>query len=84
MEITHEDRLKFLKAHNDLRNTLMTIHECHDIWLSDVDKLERLECLMHSVMKFVPQQDDEGRSMHYSDWVLEGSTVDPDGEQPDV
>jgi hypothetical protein len=39
---------------------------------------------MHSVMKFVPQQDDEGRSMHYSDWVLEGSTVDPDGEQPDV
>jgi hypothetical protein len=70
MEITHEDRLKFLKAHNDLRNTLMTIHECHDIWLSDVDKLERLECLMHSVMKFVPQQDDEGRSMHYADWVL--------------
>jgi len=25
---------------------------------------------MHRVMKFVPQEDDEGRSMHYADWVL--------------
>ena len=70
MEIKHEDRLKFLKAHNDLRDILMTIHECNDLWLSDVGKLERLECLMHSVMKFVPQQDDDGRSLHYADWVL--------------
>lgn len=71
MEITHEDRVKFLKAHNDLRDILTSIHECHDIWMSDIGKLESLECLLHSVMKFVPQQDDEGRSMHYTDWVLE-------------
>ena len=70
MNISHEDRLKFLEAHNELRRILMSMHECHDIWLSDVDKLEGLECLLHSVMKFVPKQDDEGRSMHYADWVL--------------
>ena len=70
MEIKHEDRLKFLKAHNDLRDILTNIHECHDMWMSDVGKLESLECLLHSVMKFVPPQDDEGRSMHYMDWVL--------------
>jgi len=70
MNISNEDRLKLLKSHNELRHILMTMHECHDIWLSDVDKLERLECLMHSVMKFVPQQDDEGRPQHYADWVL--------------
>jgi len=72
MEITNEQRLQFLKAYNDLRNILMTMHECHDIWLSDVDKLERLEGLMRSVMEFVHQEDDEGRIMHYADWVLAG------------
>lgn len=70
MNITHEERVEFLKAHNDLRSMLMTIHECQDIWLSDIGKLESLECLLHRVMKFVPQEDDEGRRQLYSDWVL--------------
>ena len=70
MEIKHEDRLKFLKAFNDLRNILIGIHECHDMWMSDIGKLESLEGLVQNVMKFVPQKDDEGRSMHYADWVL--------------
>ena len=84
MQIKHEDRLKFLKAYNDLRDILMTIHECNDLWLSDVGKLERLEGLIHSVMKFVPKQDEDGHRMLYADWVLADETVDPDGEQPDV
>ena len=70
MEITHEERLKFLKAYNDLRHILQTLWECQDLWMSDMRKLEDLQCTMHRVMKFVPQQDDDGRSMHYSDWVL--------------
>ena len=70
MNISHEDRLKLLEAHNELRRIIRTMHECHDIWLSDVDKLERLECLLHAVMKFVPEKDDDGRSLHYADWVL--------------
>jgi hypothetical protein len=26
--------------------------------------------MLHRVFKFVPQEDDEGRPMHYKDWVL--------------
>ena len=71
MNITHEERVKFLKAHNDLKNMVQTIHECGDLWVSDVRKLESLEHLLHSVMKFVPQMDDEGRPKYYADYVLE-------------
>ena len=42
MNITHEERVKFLKAHNDLKNMVQTIHECGDLWVSDVRKLESL------------------------------------------
>ena len=84
MNISHEQRLKFLNAHNDLRDILMTLDECHDIWVSDIGKLERLQNLMHSVLNFVPQRADEGHIQHYADWVLADVTVDPDGEQPYV
>ena len=70
MEITHEQRLEFLKLYNNLRDTLQNIHECQDIWMSDINKLERLEYVLRRDMKFVPQHDDEGRSLHYADWVL--------------
>ncbi len=70
MNITHEERVEFLNAHNDLKSMLMTIHECNDLWISDVGKLEKLECLLHRVMKFVPQMDDEGRPKYYADYVL--------------
>jgi len=84
MNITHEQRKEFLEAYNNLRTILQSIHECQDIWMSDIRKLESMEWLMRRTMKFVPQKDDEGRSMHYSDWVLEDLSVDPDGEQPYV
>ena len=71
MNITHEERVEFLKAHNDLKNMVQTIHECGDLWVSDVRKLESLENLLHRVMKFVPQMDDEGRPKYYYDYVLE-------------
>jgi len=71
MNITHEERVKFLDAHNELRNMVQTLHECGDLWVSDVRKLENLEHLLHSVMKFVPQMDDEGRPQYYADYVLE-------------
>ena len=71
MNITHEERVKFLDAHNDLKNMLMTIHECGDLWVSDVRKLESLEHLLHSILKFVPNTDNEGRPQYYADYVLE-------------
>ena len=71
MKITHEERVQFLKAHNELKDMLMTIHECSDLWISDVRKLEALEHLLHNTMKFVPDTDDEGRPKYYADYVLE-------------
>ena len=70
MNITHEQRVKFLEAHNDLRTALQTIHECGDLWMSDVRKLENLEHLLHSILKFVPDTDDEGRPQYYMGYVL--------------
>ena len=70
MELTNEQRLEFLKSYNDLRNILQTLWECQDLWMSDMRKLEDLQCVMHRVLKFVPQEDDEGNRQHYADWVL--------------
>lgn len=84
MNITHKQRKEFLEAYNNLRTILQSIHECQDIWMSDIRKLESMEWLMRSTMKFVPQKDDEGNSSWYQDYVLEDLSVDPDGEQPDV
>ena len=69
INITDDERVQFLKAHNDIRNMVQTIHECGDVWVSDLRKLENLEHLLHSVMKFVPQMDDEGRPKYYTDFV---------------
>ncbi len=77
MELTHEQRLEFLNSYNELRSTIQTIWECQDLWMSDVRKLENLQCLMHRVLKFVPQEDDEGNRQHYADWVL----ADTDDEE---
>jgi len=78
MNISHEERLKLLKAHNDLRDVLQTIHDCQDMFISDVGKLERLQSELSNIFKFVRGEN------YYSDWVLADSTVDPDGEQPHV
>jgi hypothetical protein len=84
MNITHEQRLTLLKMHNKLRQITQTIHECNDLWTSQVGDLERFEHELHSIFKFTAVKDSEGRSMWYRDWVLEDLSVDPDGEQPDV
>jgi hypothetical protein len=78
MNISHEERLKLLKAHNDLRDVLQTIHDCQDMFISDVGKLERLQSELSNIFKFVRGEN------YYSDWVLADETVDPDGEQPYV
>ena len=73
MEITvnEDDRRQLLKAHNDLRSMISTIHECHDIWMSDVGKLEHLQHLLHHILKFNAPVDSEGNKMWYRDFVLE-------------
>ena len=71
MEVTSEQRLELLKAHNDLKDILSTIHDCQDIWMSDVGKLERIQCYLHRIFKFVPKEDKDGHRMHYADWILD-------------
>jgi len=70
-EITHDQRLALLEAHNNLRTALQTVAECQDLWLSDIRNLEKLECDLHSIFKFVPEQDEQGRRMYYGDWILD-------------
>ena len=71
MEITHEQRLDLLKAYNHLRNMMQTIYDCNDLWMSDIGKLEHLQCDLHRIFKFVPKEDEDGHRMHYADWILD-------------
>ena len=68
--ITQAQRLQLLQAHNELKDVLTTVHDCQDLWMSDIRKLEKLQCDLHRIFMFVPRENDEGRSMHYADWVL--------------
>ena len=70
-EITHEQRLELLEAHNKLRRALSMITDCHDLWLSDIRNLEKLECDLHSILKFKPREDSDGNSIFYANWVLD-------------
>ena len=70
-EITHEQRLELLEAHNNLRTALSTVADCHDLWLSDIRNLEKLECNLHRIFKFVPKRDEDGHGIYYANWVLD-------------
>ena len=69
--VRDEDRRQLLKAHNDLRTMITTIHETSDMWLSDVGKLEHLQRTLHLALKFTPPVDKEGRKMWWCDYVYE-------------
>lgn len=69
--ITEDKRRELLRAHNELRTIIHTIHECNDIWMSDVGKLEHLQHLLHYTLKFTAPLDDEGKKVWWSDFVLE-------------
>ena len=69
--VKDEDRRQLLKAHNELRNMITTIHECSDIWLSDIGKLEHLQHMLHHALKFTPPVDGEGNKMWWRDDVYE-------------
>ncbi len=42
IELSSEELDKYIEAVNDLDNTLMTLFECQDMYLSDLSKLETL------------------------------------------
>ena len=68
--ITQAQRMDLLNSHNKLRDILQTITECNDIWVSQVQHLETLECELHRILKFVPKRGEDGHILQYADWVL--------------
>lgn len=70
MSITHEERVKLLKCFNDLTNILQTIYDCHDLFMSDIGKLERIQSELSNIGKF-----ERGKN-HYDDYVLTKETDD--------
>ena len=76
--LTQAQRMGLLNSHNKLRDMLHTIWDCHDLWLSDVKHLENLQIELQRILKFVPKLDDDGRPMHYADWVLAEHRGDDD------
>ena len=78
--ITQAQRMDLLNSHNKLRHILQTIYDCNDIWMSDIKHLENLGCELHRIFKFVPELDDDGRSMYYADWILTEHSEDDDDE----
>ena len=70
--VTEEQRMKFLDLYNKLHHTLLYVHDCSDITLSQIASLEELKCLMHKALKFVPQKNpDSDTAKWYADYVLE-------------
>ena len=69
--VTEEQRVKFLTLYNKLHDTLLYVHDCNDITLSQIANLEDLKCHMHRALHFSPQKDKDGDGSNwYSDWVL--------------
>ena len=64
-------RLKMLEVHNKLQDVTDTFRDTHDIWLSDMWKLEELKSEIAKEFKFKAPKDSEGRIMsRYADWIL--------------
>jgi len=76
MEVTSEQRLELLKAHNDLKDILQTIFDCQDLWTSDVGKLQRIQYDLQSIFKFVPKEDENGHRVFHEDWILDEDVKD--------
>ncbi len=75
MKISFEERMKLLKAHNELCAMLVMIGECHDIYMSDIGKLENAVHNLEKIFKFEPPKDKEGNVQYYStDWLLADET----------
>ena len=65
--VTRDMRLTMLKIHNDLKDIKNTIEECNDIWLSDLQKLNKIIHTLHHEFEFKPPKEGHG---YWSDWVF--------------
>ena len=65
VKLSREDRIRMLRNFNKLRQTIQTIEECQDLWLSDIANLQKLHCDMHQLLQF---SSDDGE--YWKDWIL--------------
>ena len=42
--LTQAQRMDLLNSHNKLREIMQTIYDCNDIWMSQIQHLETLQC----------------------------------------
>lgn len=68
-------REKMLKVYNELKDILDTIEQCHDLWISDIGKLENIMYTLRDEFNFEPQYDSEGNAKYYDNFVLGGDFV---------
>lgn len=68
IELSTEELDKYITAVNDLDNTLMTLFECQDMYLSDLSKLETLRFRLSEVFGLVKK---DYRYIKASDKVIE-------------
>ena len=69
-EITHEERLELLEAHNNLRRALSMIEGCNDLMMSDIKNLDMLRCRLARILQFTSRKDSDGNSMPWAKFVL--------------
>ena len=75
--VTRDMRLTMLKIHNDLKDIKNTIEECNDIWLSDLQKLNKIIHTLHHEFEFKSPQKGHG---YWSDWVFAEDVKEEDEE----
>ena len=68
--LTQAQRMDLLNSHNKLREIMQTIYECNDIWMSQIQHLETLQCELHRILKFVPNRGEDGHIPYGADWIL--------------
>ena len=68
--LTQAQRMDLLNSYNKLREIMQTIYDCNDIWMSQIQHLETLQCELHRILKFVPKRGEDGRILHGADWIL--------------
>jgi len=80
MEITNEQRRELLTAHNHLKTTLSYAQECHDLHLSDLERMERIVHMLRSMFNFSPDLDESGNRQYWSDWVFSEDVSEPEDD----
>ena len=66
---------ELLKGYNNLRSVTQTLHECHDLFMSDLRKLEFLEVNLFDNLGFVRPKEKDGRENYYAQAVLSNDSV---------